>query len=124
VKGGDKVSDYLTGVNGIGMTTTQSSTSSNSAMGQMDFLQLLMVQLSYQDPMNPIDSQAFSAQLAQFSQLEQLTEMNENLGYAQQTNLLLAQSVNNTMAASMIGKDVKAYGDQTELLEGQEAEMN
>jgi flagellar basal-body rod modification protein FlgD len=116
--------DPLTGLGGVGMNTPQTSPGSNSQMGQMDFLQLLMVQLSYQDPMNPVDSQQFSAQLAQFSQLEQLTQMNENLSLSQQTNLLLAQSVNNTMAAGMIGQTIVANGNQVQVTEGEETSLN
>lgn len=111
------------GIGGVGMSVDQSS-GSNSVLGQMDFLNLLMIQLAYQDPMNPIDSQEFSAQLAQFSQLEQITQMNENLDASLQTNLILAQSVNNTMAATMIGKDVVAYGNEIELVEGEETVIN
>jgi flagellar basal-body rod modification protein FlgD len=90
----------------------------------MDFLQLLMIQLQYQDPMSPMDSQEFAAQLAEFSQLEQITQMNQNLTASMQTNLVLAQSVNNTMAASMIGKDVVAYGNEVELADGQDTEIH
>ncbi|RJP81649.1 MAG: hypothetical protein C4524_01650 [Candidatus Zixiibacteriota bacterium] len=119
------MSNPLTAVGGVGMSPpAQSATAGNSVMGQMDFLQLLMIQLSYQDPMNPINSQEFAAQLAQFSQLEQLTQMNQNLGLSTQTNLLLAQSVNNTMAASMIGREVVAYGNEVELTEGQDCALN
>jgi flagellar basal-body rod modification protein FlgD len=114
----------LTGVGGLGMNLPQSQSGSNSIMGQMDFLHLLMIQLSYQDPMNPVNSQEFAAQLAQFSQLEQLTQMNQNLSLSQQTNLLLAQSVNNTMAAGMIGQTIVANGNQVELVEGEEATLN
>ncbi len=118
------MSTDLTGITGIGMTAPQTASGANSVLGQMDFLQLLMIQLSYQDPMNPINSQEFAAQLAQFSQLEQLTQINQNLDLSMQTNLILAQSVNNTMAATMIGKQVMAYGDEVELVEGQEATLN
>jgi flagellar basal-body rod modification protein FlgD len=106
------------------MSPDQSASSSNSVLDQMDFLELLMIQLRYQDPMDPMDSQEFSAQLAQFSQLEQLTDMNENLDLSLQTNLLLAQSVNNTMAAGMIGQGVVAYGNEVELVDGQEVTLN
>lgn len=117
------MSNPLGGITGIGMSAPQTS-GSNSVMGQMDFLKLLMIQLSYQDPLSPMDSQQFAAQLAQFSQLEQLTQMNQNLDLSQQTNLILAQSVNNTMAATMIGKNVLAYGDQVELVDGEDATMH
>lgn len=40
-------------------------------LGESDFLQLLVTQLRYQDPMQPMDDKQFIAQLAQFSALEQ-----------------------------------------------------
>jgi len=118
------MSSTIGGISGVGMNITDTVSGSNSKLDQMDFLKLLMIQLSYQDPLNPMDSAQFSAQLAEFSQLEQLTLMNENLDYAMQTNLVLAQSVNNTMAATMIGQDVLAYGNEVELEEGEEATLN
>lgn len=114
----------INNIQGIGMSSAQTTSGSNSVLGQMDFLQLLMTQLSYQDPLSPMDSQEFSAQLAQFSQLEQLTQMNQNLNYSLQTNLLLAQSINNTMAATMIGQQVVAFGNEVELQDGNDAELN
>ncbi len=114
----------INGISGLGVNFQEQVSGSNTALGQMDFLELLMIQLQYQDPMSPMDSQEFSAQLAQFSQLEQITQMNENLTASLQTDLLLAQSVNNTMAASMIGQGVVAYGNEVELIEGQEAAIN
>lgn len=114
----------ISGIGGIGTSPDQSTSGSNTMLDQLDFLELLMLQLQYQDPLDPMDSQQFSAQLAQFSQLEQLTEMNQNLDFALQTNLLLAQSVNNTMAAGMIGQGIVAYGDEVELVDGQEVTLN
>jgi flagellar basal-body rod modification protein FlgD len=35
------------------------------------FLQLLVAQLKYQDPLNPVDGTTFITQLAQFQQLDQ-----------------------------------------------------
>lgn len=118
------MSDPLSGISGVGMNVPQTASGANSVMGQMDFLQLLMIQLSYQDPMSPMDSQEFASQLAQFSQLEQLTQMNQNMDLSMQTNLILAQSVNNTMAATMIGKEVLAYGNEVELIESEEATLH
>ncbi len=46
----------------------------NSQLGKMDFLQLLVTQLRYQDPLQPMDDRDFAAQLAQFSALDQMTE--------------------------------------------------
>jgi flagellar basal-body rod modification protein FlgD len=78
-----------------------------SELGKDDFLKLMMAQMKYQDPMNPLDSNEYAAQLAQFSQLEQLSNLNENVTRSIDANYLLTQSVNNTMTATLIGKDVK-----------------
>lgn len=61
-------------------------------LGKMDFLQLLVTQLRYQDPLNPIDDREFMAQLAQFSALEQMTE---NVRWARMSHAL-----------NMVGRDV------------------
>jgi|GEM_PF-877050 len=44
-------------------------------LGKDDFLRLLVTQLRYQDPINPVKDQEFIAQLAQFSALEQMYNM-------------------------------------------------
>ena len=50
-----------------------------AAMGQQEFLTLLVNQLQQQDPLDPMKSEEFAVQLAQFSQLEQLIEINGKL---------------------------------------------
>jgi flagellar basal-body rod modification protein FlgD len=55
--------------------TTTPSSDGPKAMGQDDFLKLLVTQLQHQDPLNPIENQDFIAQTAQFSQLEQLSKL-------------------------------------------------
>ena len=40
---------------------------------------LMLTQMQYQDPMNPMDNGAMLSQLAQFSSLEQMENLNHNL---------------------------------------------
>ena len=49
----------------------------NSALGKDAFLQLLVTQMQYQDPLDPQDNGEYLAQLAQFSALEQMTNVAE-----------------------------------------------
>lgn len=50
-----------------------------SQMGKDDFLRLLTTQLQNQDPLKPLENDAFVAQMAQFSQLEQTVNMGKNV---------------------------------------------
>lgn len=69
-----------------------SKTRGSSELGKDEFLQLLVCQLSNQDPLNPQSDTEFISQLAQFSALEQMTNLNATF--------------NNTAAYSMVGKEV------------------
>lgn len=81
-----------------GQLTGGSSVSSSTVkvvdntLGKDAFLQLLVAQMKYQDPLNPSTDTEFVAQLAQFSALEQM----QNLS---QTSL-------NSQAFSLVGKEV------------------
>ncbi len=96
--------------NNIGFHAETGSLSGTN-MAKDDFLKLLITQLSHQDPMSPMESQDFAAQLAQFSSLEQLQGINSNIEQGVEADLILAQTINNTMAASIIGRSAKAIGD-------------
>lgn len=102
----------------VGQTNPFSPTESTSQsklkekiLGKDDFLKMLVAQLHYQDPMNPMESTDFSAQLAQFSSVEQLENISSNLEAFIDSNYLLTTSINNTLAANIIGKSVKAHGN-------------
>ncbi len=60
-------------------TTSAASGALGTTVSKNEFLQLLVAQLKYQDPLQPQDSTAFVAQLAQFSQLEQGATTNSTL---------------------------------------------
>lgn len=81
------------------------------ALGKEEFLQLLVTQLRYQDPLNPSDPEDFAAQLAQFTSLEQLININDQLEGQAQTSAILAQNINAGAALSVIGHSVLAVGD-------------
>jgi flagellar basal-body rod modification protein FlgD len=83
------------------------------ALGKDDFLQLLMKQLAYQDPLSPMDDKAFIAQMAQFSSLEQMTAMSEGFNKLS-SNLSgdfdrIAKMISGSGAASALGKTVEIF---------------
>ncbi|MGE5314758.1 MAG: flagellar hook assembly protein FlgD [Acidobacteriota bacterium] len=92
---------------GSASAAASASAASKNILGKDDFLKLLIQQLKYQDPLNPMDGAEYAAQLAQFSSVEQLANINDSLKTSIDANYLLSQSVNNTLSASLIGKDVK-----------------
>ena len=69
-----------------GTDTGATTTTSKSADKDM-FLQLLVAQMKYQDPMNPTDSSQFLAQSAQFTALEKMQAV------ADQTQQLVASQM-------------------------------
>ena len=92
------------GTTSLQATSTSSSTAAATSsvtneLGQDAFLQLLLTQLQYQDPMNPMDDTAFIAQLAQFTSLSELQKLNATV-----TEMLSAQGL--ASASSLIGLNV------------------
>lgn len=93
------------------------------AIGQLGadtFLNLLSVQLQYQDPLQPMDSMQFVTQLAQFTQVEKSVNMDKTLGTLTQ----YMASMNNYNAAGLIGKDVQVEGRSFPLREDVPATLN
>ena len=73
--------------------------------GKDMFLKLLVAQLKYQNPMEPVDSSQFMAQTAQFTMVEKLEAM------AAQTDALVAGEASQR-AAGLLGRQVSYVDDQ------------
>ncbi|PID62474.1 MAG: flagellar hook capping protein [Ignavibacteriae bacterium] len=109
----------IEGVSTATNATPNVETQGKSTLGKDDFLKLMIAQLQNQDPLEPMDGSQYSAQLAQFSSLEQMKNINDTLNLSLDANYLLAQSVNNSMTAALVGKEVKVASD-TITYQGQE----
>jgi flagellar basal-body rod modification protein FlgD len=82
-------------------------------LGKDDFLKLLLTQLSYQDPMSPMENTEFIAQMAQFSSLEQMSNMARDFSKLNEDFARLADVLAGSEAAGALGKSVEVQnGDQ------------
>ena len=78
-------------------TTSQNSlknqaVSSNDSMDKEAFLQLLVAQMKYQDPLQPTSNTEYISQYAQFSQVEQMQNMSASMDL-QRASSLVGQQV-------------------------------
>lgn len=95
------------GVSGLAGLLPGSTAAGSSADKEM-FMQLLVAQLRYQDPMNPADTGEFLAQNAQFTALEKMQAV------ADQTAMMLGAQMA-FGASSLVGRHVSFTGaDGTE----------
>jgi len=103
------------GTSGVGAASTAGAVDpavvARTTLGKDSFLKLLITQMQYQDPLSPMDNTEFVAQMAQFSSLEQMQNLNAKLD----TSMLLAQALNNSATAGLIGRHVRAAGDGVQL---------
>jgi len=79
----------------------QEETAPTNELGKDEFLQLLVAQLKYQDPLEPQSSDEFIATTAQFTVVEKLDELTK-----QGANTALINSL--TTAGSLVGREVTA----------------
>ncbi len=106
------------GASGTGGALSAAMAGPGGAMGKEEFLQLLVAQLTHQDPMNPMQGQDLAVQLAQFSSVEQLIGVNDQLSAQSSYSAALAQAMNSSAAVGALGHSVIASGDQVALAGG------
>ena len=78
-----------------------------AVLDREDFLQILITQLTHQDPTSPMEDREFVAQMAQFSTLEQMINMGDDMA---RVSALVAKS----QAYGLLGKQVTvSSGDRS-----------
>lgn len=87
-----KVVDNSAAESSSSAKSSKASASSTSGLDKEAFLQLLVAQMQYQDPLEPMDNTEYIAQLATFSQLEATQNLED--------------TVNKSMANDIVGKYV------------------
>src|SRR5262245_29546650 len=78
-----------------------SSASAAASLSMQDLLRVMMTELTYQNPLKPVENKDFMTQIAQFSSLDASQRLNQNL-----EKLLSLQSVNQSVG--LLGKTVVA----------------
>ena len=84
--------ELVTNTSQIAKKETTASTASANSMDKEAFLQLLVAQMKYQDPLQPTSNTEYISQYATFSELEQMQNMSANMTLSR--------------ASEMVGKEV------------------
>ena len=82
---------------------TQGTEENNKQLGKEDFLNLMMVQMANQDPLDPMDSEQMMQQMAALGTVEQLQNVNSQLAKVVTTQDDIARA----SAFSYLDKDVE-----------------
>lgn len=96
-------------------TSPTSASSTGAGLGSLtstDFLQLLVAQITNQDPLNPVSSSQFMSQTAELSTLEQITSLSQETAQMSSANQMGA-------AIQAIGKTVSGTSDAGSSVTGQ-----
>jgi flagellar basal-body rod modification protein FlgD len=94
-------------IDAIGIVNSSSTAPPASAsISVSSFLQILLTQLQFQDPLKPVDDEQFMAQLAQFSALEVNQQISDEIN-----NSLSIQA--SQQAIGLIGKNVQINSTST-----------
>jgi flagellar basal-body rod modification protein FlgD len=84
------------------------SNAASANFSMEDLLRVTMTELTYQDPLKPVENKDFISQIAQFSSLDATQRLNQNL-----ERLLSLQSLNQSIG--VLGKNVSATVNGTSL---------
>ncbi|HEX3718725.1 MAG TPA: flagellar hook capping FlgD N-terminal domain-containing protein [Verrucomicrobiae bacterium] len=114
------------------MSNSVSSTSSSlpqQSLSQADFLNLLVTQMSSQDPLNPESDTEFAAQLAQFSALQASQNTSSTLSTIQASGLIgqtvsLAATGGNAASSGVVSQVQISSGVPEVVINGQTYQLS
>ncbi len=82
---------------------------SNDSLDKEAFLQLLVAQMQYQDPLEPTSNTEYISQLATFSELEAMTNLNSSMSISRASQLV-GQKVSVVTTSASTGETTEAQG--------------
>src|SRR5215212_8661219 len=91
------MTDPVSGSSSLATNTASTTVDRNDQMGKDTFLKLLVAQMRYQDPSNPVDSTQMVAQTATFTQVEKLEQL-----VTQNASMLVLQE--SATAGALVGR--------------------
>lgn len=98
--------------------TNISQTPIKKTLTQEDFINILVTQMKYQNPLEPLNNEQMAMQIAQMSSVDALQQMEQTM-----KNMVAKYDlVVNMQAASLVGKKVEVAGNQLYLSPNQIAE--
>lgn len=92
---------------------TDTSVQESNDLGQTEFLELMLAQLEFQDPMKPMDNGEFLGQMAQFSTVTGIEDMQKSID-ALATTYSSGQTLQSTQ---LVGQEVLIENNSLKLLE-------
>jgi flagellar basal-body rod modification protein FlgD len=84
--------------------TSGITANATSALRLEDLLQVLLTELTHQNPFKPVENKDFMAQIAQFASLDTTQQLNQNI-----LQLLALQALNQSVG--LVGKEISAITD-------------
>ena len=111
-------------VNGISSTnqitansaTNQSRAASGNALDSNQFMEILMAQLTHQNPLEPMNNAEMMSQFSQLNSLQELKDIHTAMDKLSASNQVMYM-------ASLIGKTVKVNRPDGKILEGVVSEV-
>jgi flagellar basal-body rod modification protein FlgD len=104
--------DNLFGISGLG--TDKPARQPVKALGQEQFLELMIAQLKNQDPLKPMQNGEFLGQLAQFGTVNGIQQLQQSFASLSAS----LQSSQALMASSLVGRSVLVPSAQAALADG------
>jgi flagellar basal-body rod modification protein FlgD len=104
----------ITPINSTPASGLSAGTASSVKSTKDDFMKLLITQMRYQNPMDPMDNAQMTSQIAQLNTVEGINQLNATVT-GLQASLMATQSM---QSASLIGKTILADGNAINLQNG------